>query len=133
MINYGALKFAKGESRFARKQQARIEEAKALRRCYAAVDARDRRQCRVCRKRTDPNAIGLLDRGQHHHLVYRSRGGDHHPRNVLTLCSQCHQSQHGGLIRLSGDADHLDPLTGKWNGVKLERYSEAGWSIDRWI
>jgi hypothetical protein len=37
------------------------------------------------------------------------------------------------VIRLSGDADHIDPLTGAWTGVKLERYSDAGWTIERWI
>lgn len=113
------------------KAKKKAEEAKAIKACYAAVDARDGKQCRVCQARV--GGVGLLDRTHHHHLVYRSRGGQHDPSNLVSLCPPCHTALHNGEIALSGDANARAAETGRLCGVKLERYTDAGWRVERWL
>lgn len=119
----------KPEPRFARKQLDRADEAKQVKACYARVDARDGRRCRVCGVAV--TAVGVATRVHHHHLVYRSRGGVHETQNVLSLCPACHHAVHQADIRLSGDADLRSPHTGAFMGIVLERYTEAGWRKER--
>ena len=121
-----------GKTRQARKQEARTEEAKAMRDCYALVDARDQGRCRVCGKRGSPTAVSLLDRLHRHHMIYRSRGGEHIPSAVITLCANCHAEVHvAGELRLEGDANVRDQVTFKFCGVTVSRYTESGWKVER--
>lgn len=117
--------------RWLEKAKRRADEARAMKACYAAVDARDGRCCRVCRKRV--GGIGLLEAAHHHHLIYRSRGGTHETATVLTLCVACHQAVHDAKIRLTGNADERSPHTGALCGVRLERYTEGGWKVERMV
>jgi len=39
-----------------------------------------------------------------HHIVYRSRGGTHHPSNLITLCLGCHALVHSGRLTIEGRA-----------------------------
>jgi 5-methylcytosine-specific restriction endonuclease McrA len=113
------------------KAKKRAEEAKAIKACYAQVDQRDGRQCRVCQARV--GGIGLLEATHHHHLTYRSKGGAHEASNVITLCVQCHTALHNGEIALSGNPDARAAESGRLCGVKLERYTAAGWRVERWL
>ena len=124
-----------GGSRVARKQAARAAEAQAIKACYREVDERDGHQCRVCRKRCNPRAISMLDRAHHHHMVYRSRGGQHVPESVITLCAACHDAIHVRMeLRVTGDANARDAVTGKLAGVKVERYTvDRGWQVEKWV
>lgn len=73
--------------------------------CKKAVDLRDRRQCRACGKKTDPEAIGLTKKGHRHHIEYRSHMGLDVPENVITLCSVCHDAVHvKRTMRVEGNA-----------------------------
>lgn len=125
--NYPGLANPKPEPRWKAKARRVADEAKALKACYAAVDKRDVRCCRVCRKRV--GGIGMLDAAHHHHLVYRSKGGQHDTANVVTLCVKCHQAVHDGMLRLSGDADLRSPI-GVLCGVVVERATDAGWTVE---
>jgi len=62
---------------------------------------RDAGRCRVpgCR-----SARGL----ETHHIVHRADNGSHEPRNIVLLCSSCHQGHHAGTLSISGTADKLD-------------------------
>jgi hypothetical protein len=63
-----------------------------------AVLLRDRNQCRGpgCGRRIYVHV---------HHLVERSKGGEHSRRNCITLCSTCHLALHEGKLRVEGDAE----------------------------
>lgn len=124
-MDYSGFAFPK-PSRFGEKVKRRALARQQQREVYAAVTARDGHSCRVCRRWTNPNAVALLERGEHHHLVYRSLGGKDETDNVILACASCHREEHEHRIRLSGHAD-------KRQGVKLERLTEAGWRVERWI
>ncbi len=69
-------------------------ERMALRRTvYAAVDARDERQCRCC---------GRREKLHHHHLTFRSKGGGDETSNVLLLCNWCHSLVHARQLWIFG-------------------------------
>lgn len=126
-----------GQTRRERKQQRRLEEARQIRACYQQVDARDGHICRVCGARTSPQG-GLEHRTIHHHLVFRSQisvaRGRHSTANVITICPACHDAIHvHGTLRLTGDADLRDRLTGRLSGVCVERYTESGWEVTGWV
>lgn len=122
----------KPKPRWMVKEEKQAADRTLERQCYAAVDRRDEHCCRVCGKRV--GGIGILAAVHHHHLVYRSKGGEHSTKNVLSLCVKCHHAQHNGEIRLSGDADARSQ-TGTLNGVMLERPAEtlSGWKTERWL
>lgn len=128
-IDYSQLAIPKPEPRWKTKAKKVAQEAKAQKECYAHVDRRDSHCCRVCRARV--GGVGMLQAVHHHHLVYRSRGGDHDTKNVLSLCVKCHSAVHHGEIRLSGDADVRNSI-GVLCGIKLERAGESGWIVEDW-
>ena len=117
------------ETKDERQKAARMNEIEV----YAAVTLRDESHCRVCGKWTNPRGIGLLNRGHHHHIRYRSQGGDTSTANVILLDAKCHSEEHAGKLQLSGNADERDPVTGRLAGVKVERPSEAGWRVVGWV
>lgn len=81
-------------------------KAAALERAYLAlIDTRDKRICRACGRRSDPDATGLL-RGHRHHIVYRSAQGSDEPFNRVTLCGACHNDEHKNRLRFTHDGDH---------------------------
>jgi 5-methylcytosine-specific restriction endonuclease McrA len=128
-INYqdkSIFAFPKGETRFERKDARKKAEEAERRRVYKLVDARDGRACRLCGRKTNPEATGLLDRGHRHHLTYRSKGGQDSTDNLLTLCASCHHGVHSGRIRITGDADAE-------RGCLVEVATEAGFKPERWI
>ena len=121
----------KPSPRWIEKAQRKADEAKAIKACYAAVDARDGHRCRVCRKPV--GGVGMLEARHRHHLVYRSRGGEHSAANVLTVCVKCHAAIHDAEIRLSGNANARASESGVLCGVTLERYAEGGWRVERML
>jgi 5-methylcytosine-specific restriction endonuclease McrA len=119
--------------RVARKA-TRMAQVKANERVvHQAVDARDHYTCRVCGRYCSPRAVTLLERSHRHHLVYRSAGGKDTTANLVTLCATCHDDEHQKRIQLSGDADARDKATGQLRGVKVERATEGGWKVEKWV
>jgi hypothetical protein len=96
-------------SRFEMKKASKIEAVAHERAVYRQVDARDHRRCRACGKHSDPDALGLLERGHRHHIVYRSAGGPTESCNLVTLCAEHHSEEHQHRLRIDGSAD--DGLT----------------------
>lgn len=127
--NFQGLAIPKPEPRWKAKARQVAENTRVLKAAYAEVDKRDGHCCRVCHKRV--GGIGMLYAAHHHHLIYRSRGGADETQNIVTLCVRCHQAQHDGEMRLSGDAD-LRNSVGVLSGVKLERATDAGWAPEGW-
>jgi Pyruvate/2-oxoacid:ferredoxin oxidoreductase delta subunit len=119
-------------SRVAEKKKRHREEAEQMRVCYRAVDLRDGYECRVCKRACATDAVGMLKKAHHHHIEYRSKGGEHTTDNVLRLCAECHEAIHRGRLRLAGDADQRDPLTKRLNGVACYRLTEQGWQPEKW-
>lgn len=117
----------KGPSRFMRKLETIREKQRTEREVYAAVTTRDQSCCRVCHRFCRPRAIGLLEKAHHHHLIYLSAGGKTTTENVCLLCAFCHEFEHQHRIQLSGNADLRDAVTGRLNGIKVERLIENGW------
>jgi hypothetical protein len=76
------------------------QDASDERRWNAEIDARDRRQCRACGKRTNPDDVGLL-RGHRAHIVYASAGGSMESSNRVTLCPGCHNAEHKDRLRFT--------------------------------
>ena len=132
-IDYSGFAIPKGRTRYAEKKAKKAASEANWREVCRKVDERDERCCRVCGRPTNTQAINLLERGERHHINDRRDTTD----NLMTLCHPCHQGDGGrhGLkagMRLSGDADQRDPVTGRLNGVKVERITEAGWEVEKW-
>jgi len=75
------------------KKQAKLrgksKSTKVPKRISNAVKVRDKNRCRAC---------GLKDRRSwplhQHHIKYRSEGGLHLVKNLITLCVECHDRVH---------------------------------------
>ena len=82
----------------------RQNKAQAKRRAYSIicriVDARDGLCCRICTR--------FCDVAEHHHIVYRSRGGKDVPSNIVRVCSWCHAAIHDKRVLVTGTADNLN-------------------------
>ena len=59
---------------------------------------RDHGVCAECGEECDWRRYPELDdkRWDHHHVVPLSEGGEHHPDNIITLCTACHKETHAG-------------------------------------
>jgi len=114
------------KTRLEEKLARRAAETREMRECYAKVNVREGFCCRVTGVTVAPSGLSMLERGHHHHMVYRSRGGKHETNNVVLVSPKTHQAIHNGEMRLSGDADTI-------RGVLLEKWIESGWFPDRWI
>lgn len=55
------------------------------------VDIRDGGLCRSCQRKAGVH---------HHHLAYRSRGGEDTTQNLVLLCEICHRAIHDGKLQL---------------------------------
>lgn len=79
----------------------RQNKAQAKRRAYAlvcrAVDARDGMGCRLC--------YAYCEVAEHHHIVYRSRGGKDTTGNIIRICQSCHHKIHDKKLRVTGDGN----------------------------
>ena len=65
------------------------------------VDIRDAFRCRVClRFCRDTGA-------HHHHIVFRSQGGEDTASNLIVVCAWCHDAIHQQRIRVTGTATDL--------------------------
>ena len=74
------------EKRYARSSATDSVEYEMLR---SGVIKADGFRCRMCS--AEPAVLGLL---HVHHIVYRSGGGSDDPRNLITLCRECHGVVH---------------------------------------
>ena len=94
----------KGEPGIVRRHQRRVEDEKALRECYAEVDARDAGYCWVTGRYTQSGAVDPRVRREHHHIVKRSRdkGLIDKPHNVITVCAEAHKLIEAGWIIVEG-------------------------------
>jgi hypothetical protein len=120
--------------RVKRKAARRAAASTAERQCYADVDKRDGRRCRVCGRQARPGVASMLDRLHHHHMILRSRGGQHEPSSVISLCAGCHSEIHVDCtLRLSGDANLRSAETGQLCGVRVERFGDGGWRLIKWV
>ena len=96
-----------------------------------AVDTRDRRICRCCGKRSDPEATGLTVRGHRHHIVYRSAGGLDESSNLVTLCAKCHNDEHKDRLRFAVDGGPYVGIDAN-AGLEFWRKDETGaWFMAR--
>lgn len=77
--------------------------------CCAFVDQRDRYRCRCCGRRTRQTLTLCPERREHHHLVGRNvaPGLVCDPRNVITVCLECHDTLTRHDIRVEGCADSM--------------------------
>jgi 5-methylcytosine-specific restriction endonuclease McrA len=88
------LKYAKPESRAAEKKQTKAERLARQRIVYRLVSKRDK-VCRCC-KASGP---GL----HHHHLKFRSAGGQDTEANLFLACPICHADLHAYRLTVVGD------------------------------
>lgn len=94
------------ESAITEKLKAAADE----RRINLEIDRRDMRVCRCCGRRSDPDRVGLLERGHRHHIVYRSAGGSDEAFNRVTLCAGCHSDEHSNKLRFTHDGLGYDKV-----------------------
>lgn len=133
MPGIGSQAVPKPPSRYHDKAERQATKMAEERRVYALVTNREDHGCRVCGKFINPRGVGLLNKGHHHHVVYRSRGGDTSITNVVLLCARCHADEHDGTLQLSGDAELRDSVTGRLAGIKVERMGEHGYEVVAWV
>ncbi len=95
-------------------QPSRVDTAKAKKReaeanqreVYRLVTIRDKGRCRACGKACSPYAVSLLDKAHHHHIAFRSAGGEDSTANVCLLDSGCHDAVHvKRTLAIEGNAD----------------------------
>lgn len=125
------------ETNFKWQLKSRVESRKATkaekethwREVCRLVTRREAGHCRVTGVRCDPHALGMLQRGEHHHIVYRSAGGGDTTDNCILVTKEIHDAIHAGKYRVEGNAD--DCLTvwrrdedGGW--VQIIRETPAG-------
>ena len=83
------------------------------------VGARDGSTCRICQCRT--LEFDLSRQPHHHHIVYRSHGGEDTLDNIILICALCHDRVHrSGKLRVSGHASDL----------RVERLIDGVWVND---
>jgi len=87
-------------SRTEARQAQKAAQAANWREVCREVNARDGFCCRVCGRRTNPHAASMLEKGHHHHIEYRSKGGMDVAENVCLLCPTCHEQVHRGGLRI---------------------------------
>ena len=110
----------KPASRVLVKRAKKAEAESNWRKVVKAVNARDGYKCRVCGKRCNPEAVTLLEKGHHHHIVYRSAGGEDTTANLVTLCVLCHDAEHRHELKIEGHGD---------TGLEVWRVNDAGWFL----
>ncbi len=97
---------AKPEPRAKTKARLRRIAQKHRSTVMQAVDRRDEGQCRICRCQT--LEFHLPRQPHHHHIIYRSQGGQDTVENVILLCASCHDQVHrSGKLRLFGQSNNL--------------------------
>jgi 5-methylcytosine-specific restriction endonuclease McrA len=93
-------------SRVEAKKAQQLEDEANERTVYRQVDIRDRRRCRACGRKSNAQAMGLLERAHHHHIVYRSAGGPTDTWNIALICALCHDAEHvKRTLKIEGNAD----------------------------
>lgn len=81
---------------------------------------RDSWQCVAC-------GVGGDNRLQLHHLVYRSQGGTHAQENLATVCFNCHEDVHAGLLEIA----YLEWYPGMFGFFCRRRVAPARWRNTR--
>lgn len=128
-------KTVNGKTRHDERREKDTAEAANWRNVCRLVDTRDDHRCRVCKRRVVARAIDSRERGEHHHLIKRSQGGEDITANVVLLCvGKCHDDIHvRALMKLAGDADARDH-EGRLCGVRVERYLDGSdWQVVKWV
>lgn len=97
--------FPKPESRVVARTARDAARAKQRRLVYAAVNVRDNYHCAACGKPADPRALEMTRHGHHHHITFRSQGGQDTTANICLLCPVCHADVHAHRLTISGNAD----------------------------
>jgi hypothetical protein len=118
------------EEREARKAQAEAD----LRACYAKVDRRDHKVCRVSGVTLTAGDSNPRKRLERHHMVERSldKTKINDPANVITVSAWVHDQLTAHRLHLEGDADARDE-SGKLCGVLLSANGETGWQPMRMV
>lgn len=107
-------------SRVDEAREEQIAEQDAWRKLCAYVNTREDFCCRCCGRRVNPHALSMLQKGHHHHIVYRSAGGPDTKENVCLVCADCHDAEHvKKTLRIEGDAEkalaiHKRGSDGRW-------------------
>lgn len=115
------------ETNFKWQMSSRVESRKATkaekdakyREACRLVTKREAGHCRITGVRCDPNALGMLRRGEHHHIIYRSAGGPDETWNLILVTLEMHNAIHAGKYRVEGNADECITV---WR-----RDEEGGW------
>lgn len=108
----------------------KLAKAANLKAVYAIVDRRDEGQCRVCGRRCSTTATTSDLRAERHHILPRSLGGPDTVENLATVCVWCHDDRHKkGTLRITGNAHERNEM-GFLSGLKIERLTDAGWTIE---
>lgn len=114
--------FPKPKSRAESKLETKWDEEQARRLAYRLVSTRDGYKCRVCRRRCDPDASDMLAKGHHHHITFRSKGGQDTTDNLALLCATCHADIHAYRLKLEGNPDET---------LEIYRLGDDGWYLSR--
>jgi 5-methylcytosine-specific restriction endonuclease McrA len=133
MPGVGSVACPKPASRFQTRKARKLARDAHWREVCRLVDLRDGHRCRVCGRWTNPDSLTLLERGHRHHLIYRSAGGPDESWNVATLCPECHDDEHSGKIRLTGNADVRDAGSHRLCGICVERPTDGVWEVVAWV
>lgn len=72
-------------------------KAANYKRVCAEVNVRDRNCCRVCGV--------FMEIPAHHHIIFRSQGGEDTTDNLICICADCHDDIHARRIFVTGNGN----------------------------
>lgn len=129
MLSTAVPKLRNGLTLREERLQRKADDEKALRQCYAKVDARDGKVCRVSGLPLTADHPDPRRRLNRHHMRPRSTAPSdrHSPANVITISQWISDQIHiKAALFLEGDADLRD-AEGRFCGATLSQSTEYGW------
>lgn len=107
----------KPRPRILEKRDDKRAAEKLKREVFADVDYRDKRTCRCCGRKGNPNSATALGRIHRAHIHDASRGGSMASENLISLCSLCHCLEHAKQLFIVG--------TNAWQRIEFEIHEAA--------
>lgn len=92
-------------ARLRTKRAAKAKAARAYAEVCRQVDLRDNFACVACGRYANPHRTYESQRGHHHHIQFRSRGGADTTANICLVCQRCHADIHAHKLSIAGNAD----------------------------
>jgi len=83
---------------------------------------RDGYKCQHCKGKSKDKKLHV------HHIIWKSKGGSDEPKNLITLCSECHSELHDGKFELKGKRSKTKHATEI--GIVKSQLKKSSWEFE---